>query len=56
MSMTKGEYCKSKGLHVYNPLFNPNDELDEDFKKMVDTLVDNLNDIYNEEDDEGRRT
>ena len=56
MSMTKGEYCKLKGLHVYNPAFNPKDELDEDFKKDVDTLVDNFNDIYNEEDVEERRT
>ena len=46
--MTKGEYCKSKGLHTSFPNFNPNDELTEDFKKAVDSLVDSLDDIYNE--------
>lgn len=49
--MTKGEYCKSKGLHTSFPNCNPNDELTEDFKKEVDSLVDSLDDIYNENED-----
>lgn len=49
--MTKGEYCKLKGLRVYNPVFNLNDELDDDFKKSVDTLVSNYDDICNEKED-----
>lgn len=49
--MTKGEYFKSKGLHTSFPNFNPNDELTEDFKKEVDSLVDSLDDIYNENED-----
>ncbi len=43
--MTKGEYCKSKGLHTSLPLFDPNDELTEDFKNAVDMLVDNFDNI-----------
>jgi len=42
--MTKGEYCRSKGLHTSFPAFNPNDELDDDFKNAVDTLMDNFDD------------
>lgn len=49
--MTKGEYCKLKGLHTYSPAFNPNDELDDDFKNAVDTLADYNNEIYNEDED-----
>lgn len=49
--MTKGEYFKSKGLHTSFPNFNPNDELTEDFKKEVDSLVDSFDDIYNENED-----
>lgn len=37
--MTKGEYFAMKGLHTSSPAFNPNEELDDDFKKTVDTLV-----------------
>ena len=40
--MTKGEYCKLKGLHTCNPAFNPNDELDDEFKNVVDSLIDNF--------------
>ena len=46
--MTKGEYCNLKGLHTSFPNFNPNDELTEDFKNAVDTLVDKFEEIYNE--------
>lgn len=49
--MTKGEYCKSKGLHVSFPLFNPKDEVTEEFKMAVDLLTDNFEDIYNENED-----
>ena len=49
--MTKGEYCKLKGLHTSFPNFNPSDELDEKFKNSVDTLVDNFDEIYNEDED-----
>ena len=49
--MTKGEYCKLKGLHTCNPAFNPNDKLDDEFKNVVDSLIDNFNDIYNENED-----
>lgn len=49
--MTKGEYCKLKGLHTCNPAFNPDDELDEEFKNAIDTLVDNFDDIYNDDED-----
>ena len=49
--MTKGEYCKLKGLHTCNPAFNPNDELDDEFKNVVDSLIDNFDDIYNENED-----
>ena len=50
--MTKGEYCKSKGLHTSFPNFNSNDELTEDFKNAVDSLVDSFGDIYNEDEEE----
>lgn len=49
--MTKGEYFKSKGLHTYSPSFNPDDELDDDFKNAVDTLVDNFDEIYDDDDE-----
>ena len=49
--MTKGEYCNSKGLHTSFPNFNPNDELTEDFKNAVDSLVDSFDDICNENED-----
>ena len=49
--MTKGEYCKLKRLHTSFPAFNPDDELTEDFKNAVDSLVDNFEDIYNENED-----
>lgn len=37
--MTKGEYCRLKGIHTCKPVFNPNDELDKKFKEDVDELV-----------------
>lgn len=49
--MTKGEYCKLKKLHTSSPAFNPDDELDDDFKNAVDMLVNNFNDIHNENED-----
>ena len=49
--MTKGEYCKLKGLHTCSPAFNPNDELDDEFKNIVDSLIDSFSDIYNENGD-----
>ena len=51
--MTKGEYCKLKGLHTSFPNFNPNDKLDQEFKNAIDTLVGNFDDIYNESEDCG---
>lgn len=48
--MTKGEYCELKGLHTYSPTFNKDDELDEDFKKTVDTLCDELETIHSEDE------
>lgn len=50
--MTKGEYCILKGLHTSFPAFVPNEELDEDFKNIVDLLTDfsQDNDNNNEED------
>lgn len=41
--MTKGEYCRFKGLHTYSPAFNPGDELDDEFKNFIDSLIDSLN-------------
>ena len=49
--MTKGEYCKRKSLHTSFPNFNPNDELTEEFKNAVDSLVNSFDDIYNENED-----
>ena len=49
--MTKGEYCKSKGLRISFPNFNPNDELTEDFKNAADSLVDSFDDIYKKNED-----
>ena len=48
--MTKREYFNLKGLHTYSPSFNPYDELDNDFKYAVDTLVDNFDEIYDDEE------
>jgi len=42
--MTKGEYCKSKGLLVYGD--NLGEEADSNFKNMVDRLVDCFEKIY----------
>lgn len=38
--MTKREYCKLKGLHTYRAAFNSNEELDDEFKNIIDALVD----------------
>nr|DAS56749.1 MAG TPA: hypothetical protein [Caudoviricetes sp.] len=53
--MTKREYCNLKGLHTYSPAFNPDDELDDDFKNAVDTLVDNFDEIYNDDKERDAR-
>ena len=47
--MTKGEYCKSKGLLVYGK--DLNEEADAGFKRMVDMLVDCFEKIYFEDED-----
>lgn len=47
--MTKGEYCQSKGLHVYG--FNLEEELDDDFKDIVDRLEESYDEMYNENED-----
>lgn len=47
--MTKGEYCKSKGLHIYG--CNLEEELDEEFKDTVDRLEEAYEEIYNENED-----
>ena len=49
--MTKGEYCKSKGVNISLLRFNHNDELTEEFKNAVDSLVDRFEEIYNENED-----
>jgi len=49
--LTKGEYCKLKRLYVSFPNFNPDDELTEEFKDAVDSLVDGFSDIYTEDED-----
>lgn len=46
--MTKSEYCNLKGLHICNPKFNLNDELDDDFKKQIDELVEMCGEFQNE--------
>jgi hypothetical protein len=47
--MTKGEYCKSKGLIVYGD--NLGEEADSNFENMVDTLVNCFEKIYFEDED-----
>lgn len=47
--MTKGEYCKSKGLIVYGK--DLNEEADAGFKRMVDMLVNCFEKIYFEDED-----
>lgn len=47
--MTKGEYCQSKGLIVYNKHLD--EEADNIFKKVVDNLVTNYEEIYNQNED-----
>lgn len=39
-SITKGEYCKQVGIHFYKPLFNLNDEADEEFKQDINDIID----------------
>lgn len=46
--MTKSEYCNLKGLHICNPRFNLNDELDDNFKKQIDALVEMCGETQNE--------
>lgn len=50
--MTKGEYCKLKKLHICNPKIDLEEELDDDFKKTVDALTDNFEEIYNDNDED----
>ena len=48
--MTKKEYCESKGLYTISTgirlcasiSFEPNEEADEDFKELIDCLLDSL--------------
>jgi dihydroorotase len=48
--MTKGEYCQSKGIIVYNRSFDEEDA-DESFKRLVDNLAEAFYEIYNENED-----
>lgn len=58
--MTKKEYCESKGLHIISTgirlcatiPFEPNEEADEDFKELIDCLVDAFMKIFRGEKDE----
>lgn len=47
--MTKGEYCKSKGLYIYG--CNLEEEQDDEFKNTVDELEKCYEEIYNENED-----
>lgn len=49
VSMTKGEYCKSKGIHVYG--HNLDEEIDDSFKKAVDALGKSYEQMYNENEE-----
>ena len=48
--MTKGEYCQSKGLFIYSKNLD-NEEADNIFKKVVDNLVTNYEEIYSQNED-----
>lgn len=49
--MTKGEYCREKGIKIFSKTFKPNEEADDDFKHMVDFLVGNYEPLYTEDED-----
>lgn len=48
--MTKGEYCQSKGIIFYNKSLDK-EEADENFKRLLDSLVKHYEEIYNENED-----
>lgn len=48
--MTKGEYCQSKGLIIYNKSLD-GEKTDRVFERVVDNLVDCFEEIYNENED-----
>ena len=48
--MTKGEYCQSKGLIIYNKSLDE-EESDRVFERVVDNLVEQYEKIYSENDD-----
>ena len=47
--MTKGEYCKSKGIHIYGHVLD--EEIDDSFKKAVNELEKSYEEIYNENEE-----
>lgn len=51
--MTKGEYCRLKGIHTCRPAFNPNEEIDAEFKENIDELVSELSSIDKKEAADG---
>ena len=48
--MTKAEYMASKHMHVYG-CGNLEEELDDEFKNIVDKLAESYEEIYNEEEE-----
>lgn len=48
--MTKGEYCQSKGLFIYNKSLD-GEETDRVFERVVDNLVEQYEKIYSENED-----
>ena len=51
--MTKGEYCRLKRIHTCKPAFNPNEEMDAEFKENIDKLVSGLVSIDKKETADG---
>ena len=47
--MTKQDYLESKGLKIYE--HNLLEEATYEIQDMIDSLVDNFEDIYNENED-----
>ena len=50
--MTKGEYCEIKKLHICNPKIDLEEEIDDNFKEIVDVLTDYFEEIYNDNDED----
>lgn len=48
--MTKGEYCQSKGLIIYNKKLD-DEEADDMFKRVVDNLVNCYKEMHSEDED-----